>query len=93
MRLKSSIADLPSKYRVGKDSISLKLDLEQANFDMDTSIPLGIIINELVSNALKHAFPAGEEGEIYIDLHRSGEPALKKGYDESQTAKMTLITF
>ena len=37
----------------------LKLDLEEIHLGMDTAIPLGIIVNELISNALKHAFPAG----------------------------------
>ena len=39
-------------------------------FDMDTAIPLGIIVNELVSNSLKHAFPGRDKGEIQIKLHR-----------------------
>ncbi|MGE5474862.1 MAG: sensor histidine kinase [Ignavibacteriales bacterium] len=37
---------------------------------MDTAIPLGIIINELASNSLKHAFVGREKGEIRIKLHR-----------------------
>jgi two-component sensor histidine kinase len=36
---------------------------------MDTAIPCGLIINELASNSLKHAFSAGKGGEIRIDLH------------------------
>jgi two-component sensor histidine kinase len=36
---------------------------------MDTAVPLGIIINELVSNSLKHAFRGREKGEIQIKLH------------------------
>ena len=47
------------------------MDLEEnAFFDMDTAVPLGIIVNELVSNSLKHAFTEDEEGEIRIKLCR-----------------------
>ncbi len=37
---------------------------------MDNAVPLGIIINELVSNSLKYAFPEKNDGEIKIKLHR-----------------------
>ncbi len=66
--LRKLTADLLSSYRVGKDDISLELDLEKIYLGMDTAIPLGIIVNELVSNALKHAFPAGKKGKISINL-------------------------
>ncbi len=47
------------------------MDIEEdIFFDMDTSVPLGIIINELVSNSLKHAFTGRDKGEIRIKLHR-----------------------
>jgi two-component sensor histidine kinase len=47
------------------------MDLEKnIFFDMDTAIPLGIIINELVSNSLKHAFPGRYNGRVHIKLHR-----------------------
>jgi two-component sensor histidine kinase len=39
-------------------------------FDMDTSVPLGMIVNELVSNSFKYAFPSKNKGEIQIKLHR-----------------------
>lgn len=64
-------ADLFSSYNLGNDNISLKMNLEDAYLDMDTAVPLGIIVNELVSNSLKHAFPAGSEGEIRISLRRN----------------------
>lgn len=65
--LQNLTADLFSSYNLN-DAISLKLDLEQTHLGMDTAIPLGIIVNELVSNSLKHAFPAGRAGEIHISL-------------------------
>ncbi|WP_048170270.1 MASE3 domain-containing protein [Methanosarcina sp. 2.H.A.1B.4] len=78
--LRKLTADLLNSYLVGNDNISLKLDLEQVNFGMDTAIPLGIIVNELVSNSLKHAFPEGEGGEIRIRLSRAAKPASKTGH-------------
>ncbi|MGB9940788.1 sensor histidine kinase [Methanosarcina sp.] len=64
-------ADLFRSYRLGNEEISLKLELEKVYLGMDTAIPLGIIVNELVSNALKHTFPAGTRGEIGIVLSRA----------------------
>lgn len=47
------------------------MDIEEdIFFDMDTSVPLGMIVNELVSNSLKHAFSDRDKGEIRIKLHR-----------------------
>ena len=40
---------------------------------MDISVPLGIIVNELVSNSLKYAFTADQEGKIKIQLCREGK--------------------
>ena len=58
-------------YRLGNDDINLNTDLEEnIFFDMDTAVPLGIIINELVSNSLKYAFVDRDKGEIRIKLHR-----------------------
>ena len=58
-------------YRLGNTDISLNMDLEEnIFFDMDTAVPLGIIVNELVSNSLKHAFTGRDKGEIRIKLRR-----------------------
>ncbi len=56
-------------YRTSTDRIDLNLEVEDVSLDVDTAIPCGLIINELVSNALEHAFPGGREGEITIALH------------------------
>jgi two-component sensor histidine kinase len=69
-----NLADyLLQSYSLGDMKISLKLDVEKVFLGMDTAVPLGIIINELISNSLKHAFINGHEGEIYIKLQSSGE--------------------
>ena len=60
-------------YRLGITDVCLNMDMEEnLFFDMDTAVPLGIIVNELVSNSLKHAFKARDRGEIRIKLHRDG---------------------
>ena len=79
--LRKLTAYLLNSYSLGPEKISLKLDLEQVYLKMDTAIPLGIIVNELVSNALKHAFTEGMEGEIYINLCKT--EASKAMYDIS----------
>jgi two-component sensor histidine kinase len=38
--------------------------------NIDTAIPIGLIVNELISNSLKHAFPDGRRGEISIAMQR-----------------------
>ena len=63
-------ANLFQTYSLCSKNIRLYMDLEEnAFFNMDTAVPLGIIVNELVSNSLKHAFTE-KEGEIRIRLCR-----------------------
>jgi PAS domain S-box-containing protein len=51
------------------DTIALQLDISAAHFGVDTAIPCGLIVNELVSNALKYAFPNGRGGQLQVSLH------------------------
>lgn len=55
-------------YNLDADHVTLKTDIESLNLDIDTVIPLGLILNELISNALKHAFPDAKAGEIAVKL-------------------------
>ena len=45
-----------------------KHDVQEIFLNLDTSIPCGLIVNELVSNALKYAFPDGRKGEVLVSL-------------------------
>jgi two-component sensor histidine kinase len=49
------------------DPVSLRLDLEPTKLTLDRSIPCGLILNELITNALKYAYPKGK-GEIVVSL-------------------------
>jgi two-component sensor histidine kinase len=58
-------------YEFMKANISLSMDIENnLLFDIDTAIPLGMIVNELISNSLKHAFPDRDKGKIQIKFCR-----------------------
>jgi two-component sensor histidine kinase len=52
--------------------VKLVTDMEPLHFSIDVAVPCGLLLNELISNALKHAFPQGRKGEVRIAL-RSGE--------------------
>ncbi|NJD56250.1 MAG: HAMP domain-containing protein [Nitrospirae bacterium] len=58
-------------HSVSTGRISLTTDIENIALDIDTAIPFGLILNELISNSLKHAFPEGREGEIRISVRRT----------------------
>jgi two-component sensor histidine kinase len=62
------LKELFNTYNVDSDKIKLKLQLQDIKLDVDTMVPFGLILNELVSNCLKHAFPDESEGTITIEL-------------------------
>jgi two-component sensor histidine kinase len=57
-------------YGVDRELISLKIKVESISLKIDQAIPCGLIINELISNSLKYAFPKGREGVIEISMRR-----------------------
>ncbi|MDW7733059.1 MAG: histidine kinase dimerization/phosphoacceptor domain -containing protein [Methanolobus sp.] len=63
------VNELSYSYIMDKDKIHVRMDVDTVFLDMDTAIPLGMIVNELVSNSFKHAFRIWQEGEIYVELH------------------------
>jgi two-component sensor histidine kinase len=64
------VSDLQRFYRTDDSSVRLTVNIDDIPLGITEAIPCGLIINELVSNVLKHAFPKGEGGEITIQLTR-----------------------
>ncbi|MDA0524193.1 histidine kinase dimerization/phosphoacceptor domain -containing protein [Methanococcoides alaskense] len=73
---KNLITYLSQSYVVGNRNIAIELDVADVFLNMDTAVPLGIIINELVSNSLKYAFEDKDENEkgiISVDIEHRGD--------------------
>ena len=86
------VTDLFRTYGVNQGAVVVRMQIEHMSLEIDTAIPCGLIINELVSNVLKHAFPEGRTGHVVIDLSPIGSKeftltiqddgvGLPKGYD------------
>jgi len=73
----SLVVHLYQFHQVDPNRVQLKTDLEDVFLDIQTAIPSGLILNELVTNSLKHAFPEGKNGEIIVELHPSADHAFQ----------------
>lgn len=82
--------ELFATYRVDKGRIKLEQHIENLEIDVDTLVPMGLILNELITNALKYAFPDEMKGRLQIYLSENdGVLELKVkdngvGYDPSK---------
>ena len=65
--LGTTLLDAYQLYR----RVELDFDVVDTTLDVDVAIPLGLIVNELITNSLKHAFPNEASGTIYVSLYRS----------------------
>lgn len=81
IELKEYIDDLVSglfqSYGINEDKVALNINAENVLLEIDSAIPCGLIINELVSNSLKHAFPKDESGEINIFIRSKNEDMIE----------------
>jgi len=72
--LRDLTSSIYSSYGVNIGMIKLEINADNDIFlDINNAIPCGLMINELITNAIKHAFPNGQSGEIQIDFHRDND--------------------
>ncbi len=97
------VALLLHSYGVAQDQVEVNLDLEDISMLIDTAIPCGLVITEVVANALKYAFPDGRRGRVEVSL-RKGEAdcvelrisdngvGLPEGFDPASNGKLGMKT-
>ncbi|MEP1094890.1 MAG: histidine kinase dimerization/phosphoacceptor domain -containing protein [Cyclobacteriaceae bacterium] len=68
--IKNLTATLKDAYGIDEDRVSINYELEDLKIDVDTIIPIGLILNELISNSFKYAFPNDREGTLKIVLRK-----------------------
>ena len=69
----SLVSNLFDSYSLIPGRVQEKIKVENVSLGIETAIPLGLIINELVSNSLKHAFPHKAKGELQVILEKSNQ--------------------
>lgn len=72
--LRSLTRDLFDTYSTEEEGVvKLEIDVEDVMVDVNNAVPLGLIVNEIVTNSLKYAFQGKNQGIIRIDFHKQGD--------------------
>jgi len=74
-----------------ENRIDLKIAMEKIDLDIDTAIPLGLIINELLTNTIKYAFPKDEKGIITIRLEKQNNTILHLEVTDNGVGKSGIV--
>ena len=70
-----------------EDRVTIECAMDQLDVDIDTAVPLGLIVNELLTNTLKYAFPVGQRGKVQIRLNKSLEGILNLEVSDNGVGK------
>ncbi len=77
------INNLTITYDIDPANLSINTDMEQVSIGLDTLVPCGLILNEMISNSLKYAFPDGRKGEIYFSLKILEDDQIEMIYSDN----------
>jgi two-component sensor histidine kinase len=66
------LQNLCDSYNINKEKVNIHADIADLNLDVDTMIPIGLVLNELLTNSFKYAFNEQEKGILDIKLKEQG---------------------
>jgi two-component sensor histidine kinase len=72
--------------------VTVEFPMENLELDVDTAMPVGLIVNELLTNALKYAFPAGRSGKIKLSLNQIGANLMELRIEDNGIGKVLNVT-
>jgi PAS domain S-box-containing protein len=100
--ISSIISEITSLYRINTNAVTTDLHIEDIELDLDleSAVPCGLIINELLTNAYKYAFPDNRDGVISVNFTKTGDTytltvkddgvGLPEGFDYREAATLGL---
>ncbi|MEQ8463903.1 PAS domain-containing sensor histidine kinase [Coleofasciculus sp. E1-EBD-02] len=91
--IQSLVDSLSRCYGARQKGITFNLTIAPVSLSIDTAIPCGLIINELVSNSLKYAFPNSRNGEIGITLQTRGGTHEGEGEDQGDRGNVADLSW
>jgi two-component sensor histidine kinase len=76
------VTTLVNMYDIDPEEIQIQIDAEDIYLDLDKAIPCGLLLNELITNSLKYAFPDGRRGKLWIHLEAHKENMILEVCDD-----------
>jgi PAS domain S-box-containing protein len=102
--IKSIVSEIISLYRIDTSAITTEINIKDIELDIETAVPCGLIINELLTNAFKYAFPDSRNGVLSVHFTKTDDDTctlvikdngvgLPKGFDykEAKTLGLQLV--
>ncbi len=98
--IRSIVSEIISLYRIDTDAIITEINIEGIELDLESAVPCGLIVNELLTNVFKHAFPDNRSGALSVHFTKTDGTytltikdngiGLPKGFDYKDTGTLGL---